>query len=198
MAKSHRICSVPDCGKNHHANGYCRNHNHRFRKYGDPTSGPTSNGEPISWLQEHASYTSDDCLTWPFGRRDGAYGRYREPNTTKQAYAHREMCRLAHGEPPSPSHEVAHSCGKGHEGCVNPRHLRWDTRKGNCADRVQHGTENRGERNGQAKLTESSVRRIRAMASKPGTTQNDVAEMFGISRAAVSDIVTGRRWGWLK
>ena len=193
-----RLCSVGGCGKPHYANGYCRNHNHRFKKHGDPHAGRSGMGEPLRWLREHVSHGSDECLTWPFARRDGTYGRYHDPETKKQRYAHREMCRLAHGDPPSPSHEAAHSCGKGHEGCVNPQHLRWDTRKGNASDRVKHGTENRGERNGCAKLTESCVKRIRALASKSGNTQNDIAATFDISRATVSDIVRGRRWGWLK
>lgn len=50
------------------------------------------------------------------------------------------MCQKAHGDPPSPKHDAAHSCGRGHEGCVNPNHLSWKTKKQNQADRITHGT----------------------------------------------------------
>lgn len=41
-------CSVADCGKPTHANGYCRHHDQRWRKYGDPLKagfGRTNAGE---------------------------------------------------------------------------------------------------------------------------------------------------------
>jgi hypothetical protein len=55
-------------------------------------------------------------------------------------YAHRLMCQLAHGDPPTPDHIAAHSCGRGHEGCVNPNHLSWKTYSENELDKRVHGT----------------------------------------------------------
>jgi hypothetical protein len=59
-------------------------------------------------------------------------------------------------------------CPKGLEGCHNDgntlnnhiNNLRWDTPKNNHADKVRHGTTNRGERCGTAKLTLEQVRAI--------------------------------------
>jgi hypothetical protein len=54
--------------------------------------------------------------------------------------ATRVMCKLAHGPAPTPKHHAAHSCGKGHEACINPKHLRWATPRENAADAKLHGT----------------------------------------------------------
>ena len=190
MATS-RICGASGCDKPHNARGYCRIHLHRFKKYGDPLGGPTFYGEPKDWLERHVGWLADECLMWPYAMRPEGYGRFKEGGT--QQYAHRTMCRLAHGEPPSDGLEAAHSCGNGQIGCVNPRHLRWDTKQGNALDRVEHGTENRGERNGRAKLTAGQVLQIRRSTE----TQQSVADRMGISRQTVGDIRSGRRWGWM-
>jgi hypothetical protein len=187
-------CDVPGCEAKRSSARYCRNHEHRSKKYGDPLAGRTFNGEPLRWLTEHQGWRGDGCLTWPFARRSGNYGRFRTQDG-RQEYAHRRMCELVNGPPPSPRHEAAHSCGRGHEGCVAPEHLRWDTPAGNAADRALHGTENHGERNGQAKLTEADVREIRALAGREA--QRETAKRFGIARQTVGDIQTGRRWAFL-
>lgn len=189
------LCSIPECCKPRYSRIHCRNHHHRFRKYGDALAGPTSNGEPKKWLEDHVGYDGPECLIWPFARRDGEYGRLYEAGERTQVYAHRVMCELAHGPAPSDLHECAHSCGKGDQGCVSPKHLRWDTIAGNAADRVEHGTENRGERNGQAKLTSEDVRAVRRLL--PLHSHPEIAEIYGVSRVAISNIATGKRWGWL-
>ena len=137
---NHRICDVHGCGNIHDANGYCKAHNHRFRRYGDPLGSGrkvAQRGELVSWIAENANHSGDACLKWPFGRRKAkGYGSvtFRGVSTA----AHRVMCILAHGEPPTSKHAAAHSCGMGHEGCVNPKHLRWATSKENAADAVMH------------------------------------------------------------
>lgn len=57
----------------------------------------------------------------------------------------RLVCEYINGKAPSPEHEAAHNCGKGHEGCVNPLHMRWATRAENFSDKVIHGTSMRGK-----------------------------------------------------
>jgi len=189
-----KICGVAGCEKSHFAKGFCRNHHHRWKRHGDPLAGPTFNGEPLRWLAEHKDWRGEGCLIWPFARRSGTYGRVRA-GSDRREYAHRRMCELVNGPPPTPLHETAHSCGRGYDGCVTPEHLRWDTKAGNAADRALHGTENRGERNGQAKLTTAQVRAIRA--SEGREPQWAIAKRFGICRQTVSDIRTGRRWAHL-
>lgn len=105
------------------------------------------------------------------------------------------MCTLAHGKRPSRRHQAAHSCGKSHEGCVHPGHLRWATPQENEADKLLHGTHMRGERNHNAKLTEDDIRLIRSLRGK--LSQRAIGEKFHVSEAAIMMIHSGRNWGWL-
>jgi hypothetical protein len=100
------------------------------------------------------------------------------------------MCILAHGEPELPKHEAAHSCGKGHLGCVNPKHLSWKTPAGNCADKRAHGTDNRGARNGKTRLSAQDVDFIR---SAPPNLKA-LMDRFGVSKGCISKIRNGSRW----
>lgn len=74
--------------------------------------------------------------------------------------------------------------------------LRYDTRKGNLADMVIHGTSPRGERQGQAKLTANKVTQIR-QRYKPRCSVNGasaLAREFGVSRRGIRLIVNGVNW----
>jgi hypothetical protein len=95
-----------------------------------------SNRRRLPWLERHVNYSGDNCLTWPFGRDKGGYGKF--PHAGRCGAAHRQMCVLAHGEAPFPKALALHSCGNGHLGCVNPRHLRWGTYQDNIADARRH------------------------------------------------------------
>ncbi len=138
------ICSVDGCGGFGSALGYCTKHYQRFKKYGDPTI-VTSKASPArDWLISNASHQGDDCLKWPFHTMGNGYGQVNLRGSVM--VASRAMCIVAHGDPPSSDYEAAHSCGKGNEGCVNPRHLRWATASENQLERAVHGTSNAGER----------------------------------------------------
>lgn len=132
----------------------------------------------------------DDCLTWPFARHESGYGQVWHDG--KVWATHRLVCTLAHGEPPTPKHEAAHTCGHGSDGCVNPNHLYWATPTQNQHDKIAHGTHNRGERSGLAKLDEWEVDYVRFMRGT--VTQKELAAVFGIDRSTVSQIQTGARW----
>lgn len=71
--------------------------------------------------------------------------------------------------------------------------LRWDSPKGNAADRRIHGTETNGERNGQSKLTVDDVIEIRKL-SDSGATQPALSEKFGVAQGVISGIVNRKNW----
>ncbi len=100
------------------------------------------------------------------------------------------MCELAHGEPPTPTHEAAHSCGRGHEGCVHPKHLSWKTQSGNQLDRREHGTTALNERGILGKLSQTQVESIRSLATSH--TQDRLATMFNTSRSNIQFILAGK------
>lgn len=193
------VCSVPDCSRPINAKGFCKGHYWRFWRHGDPLGGgaprTTPRGAPLRFIDEIAiKHESGECLHWPLGKTSAGYGEATIDG--KSVLAHRYVCQSVHGDPPTPSHEAAHSCGNGHLGCVNPRHLSWKTPAENQADRVVHGTHNRGERNYNAKLTESQAREIRAV--KGVESKVATANRFKISLKTVSHIQAGRRWAYLE
>lgn len=197
MANS-RLCSIPECGKPHKGKGYCGAHYYRLLRHGDPMGGRTSPGELLNFIHEVAlHHIASDCLTWPFGKSGAGYGQLKVGG--KYFVASRYVCELVHGAPPTPDHEAAHSCGKGHEGCIAPGHLSWKTLIENKDDELLHGTRPRGECHGRAKLTEAAVREIISLHSKE-TNSNlaELAERFSVSRSTISRIHTGRNWAWLE
>lgn len=193
-SRSERICTIPGCGKRHEARGYCPAHYYRLKEHGDPLGGAPQRGTIIPYIHEVVlQYRGDDCLLWPFARNSDGYGTVTVDGKTN--HANRYICRLANGEPPSPKHEAAHSCGNGHIGCVTPGHLGWKTKQENEDDKVIHGTRSVGERNGQSKLTEEQARKIIHLKGK--ATLREIADEFGVSASAVSEIHQGRNWAWL-
>lgn len=147
------------------------------------------------------NYEGDDCLAWPFNRARG-YGRVWHGGRMRTVS--NLVCRYVHGEPPEGKLDAAHSCGKGHEGCVNPRHIRWASRAENLAEAVVHGTRGRGafithprgrrtiriEKN--CKLSPSDVTRIREL--KGQHSMRVVAERFGVSISQVNRIQKCLNW----
>ena len=53
----------------------------------------------------------------------------------------------------------------------------------------------RGEQQGNVKLTEENVHEIRTLLGKK--SQNVIARLFNVSQPTISDISTGKNWGWL-
>jgi len=86
--------------------------------------------------------------------------------------------------------DVCHNDGnRGHNAFWN---LRYGTRADNLADRDEHGTAQRGERNPAAKLTDSQAGEIRVRRAA-GEPLRDLAAEFGVCESAVSRIASGKR-----
>jgi hypothetical protein len=137
-------CSVAGCEDpvRHLVHGLCHAHHRRRVKYGDPAAGGIRHGEPQRFACEVVESDTDACIPWPHCTTIDGYGRINVDGTTIGAHVH--VATLAHGPKPSAEHECCHSCGNGHLGCVNPRHLYWGTRSDNVQDMIRHGTIYRG------------------------------------------------------
>lgn len=137
-----------------------------------------------------AATESQDCIKWPFSVAGNGYGVIKVG--AKSMNVSRYVCALAHGLPATDGLQAAHSCGN--RTCVNPHHLSWKTREENEADKVRHGTHNRGERCGAAKLNAFDVQEIRRRIHK--MPQSEIAKMFGVSQSLISRIKNGHKWAY--
>lgn len=92
-------------------------------------------------------------------------------------------------------------CPEGMEACHNDgdptnnllSNLRYDTRIGNMADKIQHGTNLYGESNHVAKLTESDVLDMRIRRSG-GESVLSLAKFFNVRVVTIVEICTGQSW----
>lgn len=138
------------------------------------------------WLRNMESAPpTDECVLWPFSVGGPGYGQAWV--NKKVVTAHRHMCEAAHGPAPEGT-EAAHLCGV--RRCVNPKHLRWATRRENQADKATHGTLRYGERHQNAKLTEKQARAI----FHDTRTHQEIADDYGVGRRTVGRIKDGTRW----
>jgi hypothetical protein len=188
-----RFCSFPGCDNKPSpkaSGGLCNSHYWQKHKGRPLTLLAYRRNVILPWIEAHVEHRGDDCLILPFKRKSNGYGQVKFNG--KNISAHRHMCKLAHGAPPTETHEAAHSCGNGHLGCVNPRHLRWATSAENKADMVAHGTRRQGEAIPWAKMTEGSVRAIREL--RHTCSEATVSRLFGITPAHVNKIVRHAIW----
>lgn len=153
--------------------------------------GPPPVAEPLlrSMIADALAGPTDECIEWPMSRFSNGYGQLRF--ASMKMGAHRAACLLAHGEPPAPDLDAAHSCRMKH--CVNPRHLSWETRVENQADRLRDGTDARGERNPAARFTDEQVAAIRHQISQ-GRRGKDIAAEYGVRQSTISGIKCYRHY----
>ncbi len=190
------ICLIPNCDKPSRTRTMCNAHYQRWRRHGDASAGKRMVDDGLAQIKRALTdATPAACWMWPYQRSGDGYARI----TIKRArcLVHRVVCERRHGPPPAVGYEAAHSCGRGGEGCINPFHLDWKSRRADELDKLSHGTHNRGERHGMSKLTKDDVVAIRAEYARGGISQAALGKRYSVSQLTISDITTGKRWGWL-
>lgn len=133
--------------------------------------------------------TSGDCWIWTGNHTSRGYGLL--PIGRKVVRAHRVSWELHFGPIPKGLH-VLHRCDV--RACVNPAHLWLGTHMANMDDRNTKHRQATGERHGFAKLTESSVRDMRAAHVAGGVTVAALARRFDVSYGTAHHVITGRTW----
>jgi hypothetical protein len=133
----------------------------------------------------------DECWPWLGGKARG-YGQF--GLNGKNVRAHRVAFLLHHGELPEGAC-ILHSCDN--PACCNPAHLRAGTHRDNTLDMVAKGRNGKGgpkgALHGRAKLTEEQMREIKSTPRCWGSSAA-LARRYGVSRAAISYILSGKRW----
>lgn len=106
--------------------------------------GSARDGAGLHWLRLFADYDGDKCLVYPFAT--AAQPRGILHFNFKPIPAHRAMCLHVHKLPADETKTFAlHSCGNGHLGCVNPKHLYWGDASQNAKDAAKHKSEGKQE-----------------------------------------------------
>ncbi len=72
--------------------------------------------------------------------------------------------------------------------------LRWATQKDNIADKRLHGTDQKGERAGNAILTEAQVIEIRKRWRDGERGQTSMGKEYGVSAPTICAVITRRIW----
>lgn len=106
--------------------------------------------------------------------------------------AHTLVCAAFHGPKPSHSHQVAHYDGSKKNN--SPTNLRWTLPQGNQDDKERHGRVPRGEKQGNAKIKVPSVKFIRKAYATGAFKEQELADAFGMTQAAISLIILKKNW----
>ncbi len=132
------------------------------------------------------------CWIWT-GNIRGGYGRFSIGGWAIPS--HRYSYELHNDVKLSDADLILHSCHN--RICVNPSHLRIGDNQDNMDEMKNAGRQAKGVKNGQSKLTEQEVAKIKQLLEEGEMKKADVARMFGVSDCTISDIYKGRTWSWL-
>lgn len=152
----------------------------------------TGQGEAQRFFEAAKSYFGEDCLIWPFSRKPNGYAAVCVKG--RRQNVHRAICLFAHGEPPSPKHEAAHSCGNGTLGCITRKHLRWATRQENIDEKASHGRIPRGEHNKKSRLTDLQAIEIRHKYATERLSQRALAKEYKVAQGTISSVLLRKTW----
>jgi len=137
----------------------------------------------------------DECWPWlgtirpPDSRGTFIIERAHE-NLKSNFYAPRISYMIHYGCDPYPD-DVLHNCNNAN--CVNPHHLRLGDAEDNSADSIAAGTQVCGEDVHLAKLTDASIKEIKA-ALMEGTTTIDLSRIFKVCERTIRRIREGVIW----
>lgn len=151
---------------------------------------------PLSRFMQDVAFGHSDCWYW---RKVTPQG-YGQSYMLGERFAHRVSWRIHHGEIPE-GMLILHKCDI--RNCVNPDHLFLGTYADNHRDMVEKGRNPkgykkpghwvRGELAGNAKLTESAVKDIRALR-KAGHSGASLARKYGVTNGLIYSVCQGRSW----
>lgn len=145
--------------------------------------------ENTGWVEVVRQPALGACWEWQGGRTPKGYGQCSVGGGRTRG-AHRVAFEVWNEEIAA-GNVVCHRCDN--PPCINPAHLFQGSHSDNFRDMQAKGRDRyaRGEKHGIAKLTDTDVDEIRALASS-GSKYGDLASRFSVSSSNIGRIVRGQ------
>lgn len=160
----------------------------------EPARRPRPRGSLRVRFNRHVIRPDDPaaCWGWSAALFESGYAAIAdEPPSRAMLLGHR-VSHVLHIGPIPDGLCVLHRCDV--RSCTNPRHLFLGTKADNHDDKIAKERQPRGETHHWAKLTQRQADLIRAVRSAWGTPMQDIADVFGVSRALVSLVLANKIW----
>jgi hypothetical protein len=132
----------------------------------------------------------EKILKWGVGKSGYAHVGLTKDGKLKTIEVHKIVLEAFVGPAPD-GMEACHWDNDRMNNCLD--NLRWGTRFDNASDKIRHGSDPLGERNGRAVLSEADIPIIVRLCSG-GEEQDAVSKRFGVSPITISHIMCGRTW----
>jgi len=120
--------------------------------------------------------------------------RLYDKNRQKTFDVHRLIATTFLGKVPAGMH-VCHNNGIKTD--CRLLNLRIDTVSSNNMDKLSHGKDGRGEKNGQNKYKKELILKIKQKLAE-GQKSADIASEYGMSQTYIRNIKNGYKWKWLE
>jgi len=189
VTKSPRKCSIDECQGKYLSRGFCHKHYRAaFKPKGDPLRSEFSFSAAREYLENKTERIPfSTCWYWTGYVANDGYGvKSMRDHPVK---VHR-LSYVVYNGPIDDGLVVRHSC---HERtCINPNHLSIGTPRDNAQDMVEADRQASGKKHGMAKLTESQVLEIRALAGR--FTHREIGERFNVTRPMIGYIINRKNW----
>ena len=138
------------------------------------------------------------CWIWKGHTRGGGYGAIRLGHAVEGSKpAHIVSWEMKHGPIPKGLF-VLHKCDN--RPCIRPSHLRLGTQLDNMRDMISKGRSSIHV-NGHAphvRLNQKKVREIRNLFDSGDYECSEIADMYGVYKLTIYNVVNYKTWAWVK
>ncbi|MBT5419447.1 MAG: hypothetical protein HOK80_01040 [Candidatus Cloacimonetes bacterium] len=147
---------------------------------------------------EDGTINNDACMIWTAAKHIDSYGQFWVNGKDIPSHRFSLSCYIG----PLPTWEapdwmcVRHKNFCNNKDCVNPLHLELGTNQQNTDDMIELGNHPRGSSHGMSVFKDEEVLEVIEL-SKSGMLYQEIADIFGVTRGAISKIVIGRTWSEL-
>lgn len=152
--------------------------------------GPKLKGVAVRFWKMVDVRSPDECWEWLGSKLLNGYGQMGVPGRRPEG-AHRISFVINKGPIP-PGQFVLHHCDN--KSCVNPKHLFLGTQADNVSDAKKKNRLSVGERHCISKLTDKSVRLIRADYETGNFSQSQLGKKYKVSSGNIGYITRRHTW----